>query len=107
MKNKLDIYKSMLILLFVFNILDAFITHHFVTKYSAYELNPIMNWLISVDPILFVVVKIVAGTLGVLVLWKTIAPSVASRVGTCVLFCVYSLLMLYYAFCIAYMAFVG
>ena len=88
------IYKIFLILFFVFNLIDAFVTFYFVTEKSVQELNPLMDWLIKINPWLFIFVKMVIGTVGVSLLWNHVREK-WTRISIATIFGVYSTLMLY------------
>jgi hypothetical protein len=66
--NKL--ISSSLIFLFFLNIGDAFATHYWVTNGFAEELNPAMRVLLEFSPALFLLIKIVTGSICVWILWS-------------------------------------
>ena len=55
---------------FIANILDAVLTLKWTEMQVAEEVNPLMAYLIEIDPLLFLSVKISAVTLSCLILWK-------------------------------------
>ena len=67
MNTKMHFYSF--VVLFIFNLFDAFATFHWVTIGAAKELNPIAAYLLAVDPVLFLVVKCFLGSLSLVVLW--------------------------------------
>ena len=62
---------SSLRLLFIFNLLDAFLTILWINSGIAIEANPIMAAAMSHGMSFFVLIKITAVTLAIAVLWST------------------------------------
>ena len=63
------IIKSLLIILILLNLVDAFTTIHWVSNGIAYEANPIMNYLLSSGQIPFLFVKVFLVFCGCWLLW--------------------------------------
>ncbi len=58
------------VLLNLLNVLDAGLTLHWVTNNIAQEANPLMDYLISQGPWLFVTIKTILVGLGTWLLWN-------------------------------------
>jgi len=89
-------YKLMLIGLVFFNIIDAISTYYFVVMGGAEELNPIMDYLLGVNPELFIVLKIILMFVFAGLFWKFLPHSKMARIATVGCFVPYSLLAIYY-----------
>ena len=59
-------FNTILILLSYLNILDAVFTIIFVEQKITYELNPFMDYFLSISPLLFLFVKFLIGAIAVL-----------------------------------------
>ena len=57
-------------LLLVLNLLDAIFTYVWVSLGLAKEANPLMDYLISYSPTVFLVYKVLIVNLGVFILWR-------------------------------------
>ena len=64
------IFKIFLVTIFLMNLIDGVGTYLWVVNGYAEEKNPLMDFLIDVDPILFLCIKIIVGTLCVLYFWE-------------------------------------
>lgn len=62
-------YKILLVLIFVFNLVDAISTSILVQTGKVLEANPLMDFLIQVDISLFLVFKIILGTFIIIFFW--------------------------------------
>ena len=70
-------FRNGLILLMVFNIIDALYTLMWIQNGLAVEANPIMNSALSMGPGTFLIVKVLMVTLGLTLLWRLRASSFA------------------------------
>ena len=86
----------MLIALLFFNFFDAISTYYFVIIKGVEELNPVMNFLLEVSPILFLIFKLIWCPIAVYVFWKSLPYSVVSKIATIGCFVPYCLLTIYY-----------
>ena len=86
---------SLLGLVFIFNALDAIATLAWIFKGTATEANPLMEWLISLHPVVFVVFKLTLVGLGSVLLYRFRHNRLA-RWASYGLFCLFSLLLIYH-----------
>ena len=68
-RSRYSTLKTLLILLFVFNLTDATTTAIMVSQDLAIELNPLMDYLLDIHPLCFVAVKLLIGTILVVYMW--------------------------------------
>ena len=63
------LFRISLVLLLVLNLIDALMTRYWVVNNIARETNPLMNAWIQISPDLFIFLKILLVTMGVMLLW--------------------------------------
>ena len=63
-------FRNGLILLMVFNVVDAFYTLMWIQTGLAVEANPLMNSALSMGPGIFVIIKMTMVALGLALLWR-------------------------------------
>ncbi len=97
----------MLIGLVFFNIVDAISTYYFVVIHNAQELNPVMNYLLELNPIFFIAFKLIWVTIAFFLFWKFLPYSVVARIATVFCFVPYCLLGIYYLVGWGYLAYYG
>ena len=89
--------RTLLLLVFLFNVLDASLTSYVITAGLATEANPLMGAILEHGIVPFVVCKLSLVIMSIVVLWKFRFKKIA-RYGTLLCFAVYSWLLLYFAF---------
>jgi len=90
-----DKFKGLIFFLILLNVLDGVLTITWVSSGMASEVNPLMDRLIQIHPVVFMTTKVTLVSLGALLLWRFRDHALA--VGSLYL-CVaaYSLLVLYH-----------
>lgn len=63
-------FRDGLILLMLFNVIDAFYTLMWIHAGLAVEANPLMNVALGMGPWAFVIIKMTMVTLGIILLWR-------------------------------------
>ena len=63
-------FRNGLIMLMVFNVVDAFYTLMWVQSGLAVEANPLMNSALSMGPGAFIIIKMTMVSLGLILLWR-------------------------------------
>ncbi len=82
-------------MLLLFNMVDGMLTIAWVGTGRAVEVNPLMDYLIGIHPVLFMATKLLLVSLGILLIWRFRDRSLAvASLYLCVT--AYSLLMLYH-----------
>ena len=90
--NKLN---GLIYILLLFNMVDGLLTIAWVESGRAVELNPLMDYLIGIHPVLFMAIKLLLVSLGSLLIWRYRDRFLAvASLYLCVT--AYSLLMLYH-----------
>ena len=84
-----------LLILFVLNVLDGWLTIVWIKEGLAYEANPVMAYLLHIHPAVFMLVKLSLVFLGSLVLLRFYNKPMAI-VGVILLLSVYSTLLVYH-----------
>ncbi|MDJ0807350.1 MAG: DUF5658 family protein [Gammaproteobacteria bacterium] len=90
-----DKFKGLIFVLILLNVLDGTLTIAWIETGRAVEINPLMNMLIGVHPLLFMVIKILLVGLGAMLLWRFRDRAVA-LVSLYLCIAVYSVLMVYH-----------
>jgi hypothetical protein len=85
--------KTLLTLLFVFNVFDGLATLFFLENNLAEEMNPIMNWAFSKSTELFLAIKIVWIGINIGILWFS-RKSILVH-ATWILFAIFTCLFIY------------
>ena len=93
---KADGLTSLLVLLFIFSVLDAFFTLMWIQSGLAIEANPILNELVKDGPFSFVATKIALTGLGCIGLYRARHHSVIARRSIVLLTIGYSALIIYH-----------
>lgn len=96
-KRRYKKFINYLIIIAISNILDGMLTIWHIEQNNATELNPIMNKLYMVSPILFMLYKLLVVNLSVFMLGKNLHTKVA-RLGTCIIMYVYLLTLIYHIY---------
>ena len=81
--------------IYILSVIDGVLTIFWVLSDLATEANPLMNHLITQDPVLFMVVKIALVTLGVTLLWRLRERPLA-LVGIFTCFLVYATIFIHH-----------
>ena len=80
---------------FVANVLDAFLTLHWINIRAAEESNPLMAALIDIDPLLFLFVKVVGVTSACVFLYF-LRSHLATKISAVLVALVYYVVLLYH-----------
>lgn len=94
MRTEFDI-RYLLSMTYIFNLLDAFLTVYFVTYHSFIELNPIMNFFLSLGNHVFLIVKILLPLFAIIFLWQYKEIKKVQQTAW-IVFILYLLLILYW-----------
>ncbi|MEN8177868.1 MAG: DUF5658 family protein [Pseudomonadota bacterium] len=95
LNNQNDKLKGLVISIILLNTLDGILTIGWVEMGRATEINPLMDQLISIHPVLFMAIKMLLVCLGVLLLWRFRYKTMAvASLYLC--FTAYSILILYH-----------
>ena len=81
--------------------MDTLATFYFVTQKGVKELNPLMEFLLNIHPMLFVGVKMLFSIFVLFLFWDNLHIKMA-RIATLISFSVYGLLCLYYVIGVSY-----
>jgi len=90
-----DWLKGLVAAVVVFNMLDGILTIGWIQSGRAVELNPLMDYLLGTDPVLFIFTKMLLVCLGVLLLWRYRSKT-SAVFSIYVCFAVYSSILLYH-----------
>lgn len=69
-EKKIKLFFKLLFITYIFNIFDTIATYYFVTTKNAIELNPFMRLLLEINPIYFIVFKVVFVGFAIYLLYK-------------------------------------
>ncbi len=81
--------------IYVLSVIDGMLTIYWVLSDLAVEANPLMDHLLTKDPVLFMFVKIVLVALGVTLLWRQRNRPLALA-GIFICFFIYSTIMVHH-----------
>jgi hypothetical protein len=94
--SKTLFYRFLIVCIFVFNLFDAVATKNLIDSGSGYEVNPIVDWILTNHIWAFYPLKFFAGVLFLFVTWNNID---CKFVKLCVVgsFVIYFALFVYYS----------
>jgi len=81
--------------IFTLNVVDGIFTLYWIYFRRQFELNPIMSYLISIDPVAFMAIKMILVLLGTFLLWRLRKHAMAV-VTLFMLFLVYYYMVLFH-----------